>query len=121
MTQVSPFFFFMYDHDAPPDHPRLVPAHGPLLVQRSVMEELQKEFRWQWETTSSHRFRMADDMQYSFAYTHFLLEVGKTRGGKNVFLSVILVIIRCDIFCPFQEILSEDYTLYTYIGRDLMI
>ena len=64
--------------------PRLVPAHGPLLIQRSVMEELQREFRWQWETTSTHRFRMADDMQYSFAYTHYLLEVGQILSFGNI-------------------------------------
>ena len=66
------------------DPPRLVPAHGPLLIQRSVMEELQREFRWQWETTSTHRFRMADDMQYSFAYTHYLLEVGQILSFGNI-------------------------------------
>jgi len=64
---------------------RLVPAHGPLLVQKSVMEQLKREFSWQWKTTSGHKFRMADDMQYSFSYTHYLLEKRNEVTAMDIF------------------------------------
>ncbi|XP_075228140.1 N-acetylglucosamine-1-phosphate transferase subunits alpha and beta [Lycorma delicatula] len=53
--------------------PRKVPAHMPHLIDRSIMSRLQERFKEEYEKTSSHRIRSADDMQFAFSYFYFLM------------------------------------------------
>ena len=50
-----------------------VPAHTPLAINREKMTRLQKRYASEYRKTSSNRFRSSDDMQYAFAYFHWLI------------------------------------------------
>lgn len=56
-------------------HVRLrgVPAHMPFLIDRELMEQLQSQYRKEFEQTSSNRFRSPTDMQYAFAYSNYII------------------------------------------------
>jgi len=58
---------------------RKVPAHVPHMVNRDIMEELQARWPEQWAATSTHRFRSPVDMQYSFAYYHYVMNRHKLK------------------------------------------
>lgn len=64
---------------------RQVPAHAPILIDRDIMEELQKKFFKEFVKTSRNRFRQADDIQYSFSYYHFLMEEQKDVSVDRIF------------------------------------
>lgn len=51
---------------------RRVPAHMPLLLDKSIVEEMQKKFDKEFKKTSSHRVRDQEDMQFAFSYFYFL-------------------------------------------------
>jgi homoserine kinase len=57
---------------------RRVPAHMPHLIDAVALSRLQAAPGWaaEYARTSSHRFRAGSDVQYAFAYFHFLLEGG---------------------------------------------
>jgi len=57
---------------------RRVPAHMPHLIDTVALSRLQAAEGWaaEYARTSSHRFRAGSDVQYAFAYFHFLLEGG---------------------------------------------
>lgn len=63
---------FMKDFRASRETKR-VPAHTPLMINRDIMEELQNRYSEQYRKTSTNRFRSSDDMQYAFAYFHWLI------------------------------------------------
>ncbi|EQC32311.1 hypothetical protein SDRG_10058 [Saprolegnia diclina VS20] len=52
--------------------PRRVPAHMPYFIQKRVLSELKAHWPTQFNATSSHRFRHPRDMQFSFAYMHYV-------------------------------------------------
>ena len=52
---------------------RKVPAHLPHLIDVEIMEEMQTRWKKLWIDTSSHRFRSPEDMQYAFAYYHYVI------------------------------------------------
>eukprot|EP01029_Cantina_marsupialis_P028316 TRINITY_DN775_c0_g8_i1.p1 TRINITY_DN775_c0_g8~~TRINITY_DN775_c0_g8_i1.p1 ORF type:complete len:956 (-),score=249.19 TRINITY_DN775_c0_g8_i1:43-2514(-) len=52
---------------------RRVPAHMPHLITKSVMTNLQEAFPKEFNDTWTRRFRHVDDMQFAFAYMHFLM------------------------------------------------
>ena len=52
---------------------RRVPAHAPLFMQRSVINELQQRWAPLFERTSSHRFRHGEDMQLAFTYAYHVM------------------------------------------------
>uniref|UniRef100_A0A7S3XU23 Uncharacterized protein n=1 Tax=Heterosigma akashiwo TaxID=2829 RepID=A0A7S3XU23_HETAK len=56
----------------PPESTRKVIAHMPHMIDKVIMEEMQQQFKDEWEKTSSNRFRSSDDMQYAFAYFWWL-------------------------------------------------
>lgn len=58
---------------------RKVPSHLPHMIDRDVMEELQTVWPGEWNATSAHRFRSPTDMQYSFAYYHYLFNRRKVQ------------------------------------------
>eukprot|EP00762_Andalucia_godoyi_P002468 ANDGO_02653.mRNA.1 Exopolysaccharide phosphotransferase SCO2594 len=64
---------------------RKVPAHMPHLIDKEIMESLQKKYPVQFDETSSHRFRSTRDMQYSFSYFYFLMEEKEDIDARKMF------------------------------------
>ncbi|KAK7070841.1 hypothetical protein SK128_002684 [Halocaridina rubra] len=64
---------------------RRVPAHMPHLINREIMTELQKRFQEEFELTSSHKIRQANDMQYAFSYFFYLLSKKRIRTHSEIF------------------------------------
>jgi hypothetical protein len=58
---------------------RKVPAHMPHMIDRQAVKEMQREWPEEWERTSAHRTRSSQDMQYSFAYYHYVVNRNKAR------------------------------------------
>ncbi|RWS17643.1 N-acetylglucosamine-1-phosphotransferase subunits alpha/beta-like isoform X3 [Dinothrombium tinctorium] len=52
---------------------RKVPSHSAHLLDVSIIERWQSNFREEMAKTSSHRVRSADDMQYAFSYFYYLM------------------------------------------------
>eukprot|EP00941_MAST-03F_sp_MAST-3F-sp1_P002576 g2576.t1 len=52
---------------------RKVPAHMPIMVDRVRVEEMYQRFPDAFKQTAAHKFRSTDDVQFAFAYFHFLL------------------------------------------------
>ena len=68
LRHVNRLYTKLYGHE-----PRKVPAHMPHFIQGDVMRALQDKFPQEFNRTSSHRVRTADDMQYAFSYFYFLM------------------------------------------------
>lgn len=68
LRHVNRLYTKLYGHEA-----RKVPAHMPHFIQSDVMQALQDKFPEEFERTSSHRVRTADDMQYAFSYIYFVM------------------------------------------------
>ncbi len=60
---------------------RKVPAHMPHFINRDIITEMQQRWPSEWDVTSSNRFRSNKDMQYSFAYYHYLINRHKLKVG----------------------------------------
>ncbi|ALC42045.1 CG8027 [Drosophila busckii] len=56
---------------------RHVLAHVGFLLQRDIIEDMQKRFQREVQQTAHQRFRSATDLQFAFAYYSFLM--GETR------------------------------------------
>nr|XP_057919905.1 N-acetylglucosamine-1-phosphotransferase subunits alpha/beta-like isoform X2 [Doryrhamphus excisus] len=54
---------------------RKSPAHTPHLFDKSIIQELKDTFPKEFERTSSNKLRHSDDMQMSFSYYYFLMNV----------------------------------------------
>eukprot|EP00808_Paulinella_micropora_P024476 g15461.t1 len=52
---------------------RKAPAHMPHFMDKNVLAELQAKFPKEFDLTSQHRFRHAQDMQFSFSYYYYLM------------------------------------------------
>ena len=66
---------------------RKVPAHMPHMLDKRDLAALQARWPADFAATSSHRFRHSEDMQFAFAYFHWLLHTGDVvddDGMKNV-------------------------------------
>jgi len=48
--------------------------HYPFMISKSVMSELQMKLARFYNQTSGHRFRAKNDVQYAFAYFHYVTE-----------------------------------------------
>jgi hypothetical protein len=59
---------------------RKVPAHMPHMIEVAAMQKLQDRWPEEFSSTSARRFRDGDDVQYAFAYFHFLMEGGAREG-----------------------------------------
>jgi UDP-N-acetylglucosamine-lysosomal-enzyme len=68
LRHVNRLYTKLYGHEA-----RKVPAHMPHFIQSDVMQALQDKFPEEFERTSSHKVRTADDMQYAFSYIYFVM------------------------------------------------
>lgn len=51
---------------------RDVPAHMPHLMNRRVLEMIERNMTRQFNETMHHRFRESSDLQYAFLYFHYL-------------------------------------------------
>lgn len=52
---------------------RRVPAHMPHMIDTQVMRAMQAEWRDEWARTAANRFRSGTDMQFAFAYFHYVM------------------------------------------------
>ena len=64
---------------------RMVVSHMPHLVDKNVFAEMRRKFDDAWRATSRHRIRQRDDMQFAFAYFHFLMSETKDFNVADVF------------------------------------
>jgi len=56
---------------------RRVPAHMPHMINVDILKEMQKQFPEEWQQTASNRFRSGKDMQFAFAYFHYIISRAK--------------------------------------------
>lgn len=65
---------------------RYVPAHMPHLINKQVMNIIEKNMTSLYNQTIHHRFRENDDLQYAFLYFHYLyhLEYLKKMNHSQV-------------------------------------
>ena len=80
LRHVNRLFTKVYGHEA-----RKVPAHMPHFIQSDIMKSLQETFAEEFDKTSSHRVRTADDMQYAFTYSYFLMSQTKELDIEGTF------------------------------------
>jgi UDP-N-acetylglucosamine-lysosomal-enzyme len=52
---------------------RKVPAHMPHMINKYIMEELQRKYATQYDLTSSHKLRNVKDMQFAFSYFYYIM------------------------------------------------
>lgn len=52
---------------------RKVPAHMPHLIDKWIVDSMQRKFESDFIKTSSHKVRNAEDMQFAFSYFYFLM------------------------------------------------
>lgn len=64
---------------------RRVPAHVPHLVDKSVMEELQRKLTVEFDKTSATRLRSATDMQFAFSYFYYVMSVKEEVAMGEIF------------------------------------
>ncbi|XP_019769208.2 N-acetylglucosamine-1-phosphotransferase subunits alpha/beta isoform X2 [Dendroctonus ponderosae] len=64
---------------------RYVPAHAPILIDRDIMQELERTFSREFEITEGNRFRHDDDMQFGFSYYYFLMSETTTKSTSEIF------------------------------------
>jgi UDP-N-acetylglucosamine-lysosomal-enzyme len=57
----------------------------PHFIDKDIMTELVSTFPEDWDQTSSHRLRSDHDMQYAFAYYHFLAELSISFNASAAF------------------------------------
>ncbi|XP_023347220.1 N-acetylglucosamine-1-phosphotransferase subunits alpha/beta [Eurytemora carolleeae] len=68
-----------------PGETRKGSSHGPIFIQKSVLNQCYQDFKKYWARTSSHKFRMATDFQFSFAYNNYLVEKRKHYTPEQIF------------------------------------
>ena len=77
---------------------RKVPAHMPHFIDKEIVETLQKKlvnicytlflylrFQNEFDTTSHHRFRSSDDMQFAFSYFYFIISEKVKVSPSEIF------------------------------------
>lgn len=64
---------------------RRVPSHTPHFIDKSIFTAMTAKFKDQWTTTGRQKFRTDNDMQYSFAYVHFLMSEMKAFDVQEIF------------------------------------
>lgn len=64
---------------------RKVPAHAPILIDRDVMEEMQKKFQKYFDVTARNRIRSADDVQFGFLYYYYVIHEKSVVNIEELF------------------------------------
>ena len=80
LLNVNRIYNSAYGHAA-----RMVVSHVPHLIDRIVFAEMRRKFEADWAETSRHRLRQSNDMQFAFAYFHFLMSETKAFDAAEVF------------------------------------
>lgn len=58
---------------------RRVPSHMPFMFKKQYLREIKEHWAAETSSTSAHRFRHPEDMQFSFSYFHYLLNRHKVH------------------------------------------
>ena len=69
---------------------RRTATHMPLMFNKNIIAKLRETFRENTEVSSGSHFRRFDDIQFPFAYEHFLLEEQETVTFPHIFR-------KCDV------------------------
>lgn len=64
---------------------RKVPSHAPILIDVDIMEDLYLTFTKEFHQTEKHRFRSANDVQFSFSYYYFIISEVTKKSIEDVF------------------------------------
>ncbi|KAH8407664.1 hypothetical protein KR222_009759 [Zaprionus bogoriensis] len=64
---------------------RHVLAHVGFLIERDIVEAMQRRFQQQVQQTARQRFRAATDLQYAFAYYSYLMSETQTLSVEQIF------------------------------------
>lgn len=64
---------------------RHVLAHVGFLIERDIVDAMQKRFQQQVVETAQQKFRSATDLQYAFAYYSFLMSESQTLDVAQIF------------------------------------
>lgn len=67
---------------------RKVPSHMPHMVDVDIINELQALFPEEFDTTSSHKLRSPNDMQFAFSYFYYIIDQTKEFNFSCVFQEV---------------------------------
>ena len=54
-------------------------------LDRNVFSAMRRKFEDDWTETSRHRLRQSNDMQFAFAYFHFLMSETKAFDAADIF------------------------------------
>ncbi|KAK9754076.1 Stealth protein CR2, conserved region 2 [Popillia japonica] len=65
--------------------PRFVPPHMPFLIDKDIMTELHRNFKAEFVTTSQHKFRTRNDMQFSLSYFYYLISEKVNVSIEEIF------------------------------------
>ncbi|KAG2383220.1 hypothetical protein C9374_004557 [Naegleria lovaniensis] len=57
----------------------------PHMIDKDIMNELQKKWEYEFNVTSSNRFRSSNDMQYTFTYFYYLMHEGIPYNATEFF------------------------------------
>lgn len=65
--------------------PRRILAHVGFLLDRTIIEDMQRKFPKETEETARHRFRTGNDLQFALAYYSFVMEETRRLSIKEIF------------------------------------
>lgn len=63
---------------------RDIPAHMPHLMNRRVLELIERNMTMKFNETIHHRFRESTDLQYAFLYFHYLDGIGSILNEQPI-------------------------------------
>lgn len=64
---------------------RKVPAHAPILIDKEIIEKMQKKFEKFIHITARNKIRSADDLQFAFSYYYYLIHEKNTLSVEEIF------------------------------------
>ncbi|KAK0167264.1 hypothetical protein PV327_004686 [Microctonus hyperodae] len=64
---------------------RRVPVHMPHLLDKWIVDDMQKKFESEFKKTSSHKVRNSQDMQFAFSYFYYLTSEKKRVSTGEIF------------------------------------
>lgn len=101
---------------------RFVPAHMPHLINKHVMEIIEKNMTSLYNQTIHHRFRENNDLQYAFLYFHYLYHLEymkKENRSRELFDQLDTnhdgVLNTNELISLATMVYSEQYTIKYYL------
>ncbi|XP_044260231.1 N-acetylglucosamine-1-phosphotransferase subunits alpha/beta [Tribolium madens] len=64
---------------------RKVPAHAPIMIDKDIMNEMQRKFQKHFDKTARNRLRSVDDIQFAFSYYYYIIHEKKIAGIDQIF------------------------------------